>query len=94
MTTHPARNGDDMLGRRSDEGAPLARAVQAAAGLKAGTWESVEALAYLAVASKASPDGAAALRQATDTAAGLKAGTWESVRALAVLAWATDELGA
>ena len=82
-----------MFGKRSDEGSPLDRAAQAAAGLRPGTWESVEALAFLAVASKASPDGAAALRRATDTAAGLKAGTWESVRALAVLAWATAELG-
>jgi hypothetical protein len=71
----------------------LTRALEAADRLKPGTWESVEALAFLAVAAAGTPEAAHLLQQATTTAAGLKAGSWEGVRALAVLARAEREVG-
>jgi hypothetical protein len=69
------------------------RALEAAGGLKAGTWESVEALCVLAIETKDMPDGAMMLTSARSVASGLKAGTWESVRALAWLARADRECG-
>ncbi len=69
-----------------------AQAAAAAEGLKAGTWESVEALAALALAYKATPDAAALLARAASTAEGLKPGGWDSVRALAWLSRAQTEL--
>ncbi len=61
------------------------------AGLKVGSWESVEALALLAVEARGRAE-CASLRDAAHTAAtGLKSGTWESVRALACLARADRE---
>lgn len=78
---------------RQDDRPPLVRALEVAGGLRAGTWESVEALSLLAIESKDLPDGAAMLTSARSAAEGLKAGTWESVRALAWLARADREFG-
>jgi hypothetical protein len=36
-----------VFGKRREVGLPLERAVEAASGLKAGTWTSVEALTWL-----------------------------------------------
>jgi hypothetical protein len=73
------------MAKQPDTRPPLQRALDTAAGLKAGTWESVEALALLAI--EAGEPEATSLRDAAHrTAAGLKPGTWESVRALAWLA--------
>lgn len=64
----------------------LDQVLSTAAGLKAGSWESVEALAVLALAARERPDEAASLvRRASDAAARVKPGGWESVRALAWL---------
>ena len=72
------RRGDTM-GKQLDERPPLQRALGAVAGLKAGSWESVEALALLAIEAKGLPE-CTSLRDAAHTAAaGLKSGTWESV---------------
>ena len=69
------------MGKQLDERPPLQRALDAVAGLKVGSWESVEALALLAVEAKGRAE-CASLRDAAHTAAaGLKSGTWESVRA-------------
>jgi len=80
------------MGKQRDDRAPIERALDAAAGLKTGSWESVEALALLAVEAKGRPEGASLRDAAHAAAAGLKAGTWESVRALACLARADREL--
>ncbi len=82
-----------MFGRRDDQRAPLDRALAAAAGLRAGSWESVEALAVLAVEARGRPEAEQLYRSALDVAAGMTAGTWESVRALSLLARAGRELG-
>jgi hypothetical protein len=79
-----------MSGR--DERPAIERAQQAAAGLKPGTWESVEALALLAV-EVGGADGRALCERARDAAAGLSEGDWRSVRALALLARAGRILG-
>jgi hypothetical protein len=79
---------------RNELSPPLKRATDAARQLKPGTWEGVEALAFLAVASKASPASADLYRSALDASTTLKAGNWASVRALAVLAWVAGELNA
>lgn len=80
------------MGHR-DERTPLERAFEAAAGLKAGTWEAVEALSWLAVEAAGTPAAGPLHQKAADTAAGLKHGTWESVRALSLLARADRKLG-
>lgn len=74
---------------RSDDRPALVRATETAHGLKAGTWESVEALSVLARLTR----DASVLERARATAAGLKPGTWESVLALTRLAEAEQELG-
>jgi hypothetical protein len=80
------------MGKQLDERPPLQRALDAVAGLKVGSWESVEALALLAIEAKGHAE-CASLRDAAHTAAaGLKSGTWESVRALACLARADREI--
>lgn len=84
---------EDMMARQLDERPPLHRALAAAASLKAGSWESVEALALLAIEARDLPDGAAAHDAARAAAAGLRPGSWDSVRALACLARADRELG-
>ena len=55
-----------MVWGRKDERPPLQRALEAAAGLKAGSWESVEALAMLAIEAKGQPEA----RKFYDSAAG------------------------
>ena len=79
------------MGRR-DERPPVPRALEAAAGLKPGSWESVEALALLAIEASGRPESASLLADAHTAAAGLRSGTWESVRALVCLARADREL--
>ena len=79
------------MSKRMDDLPPLERALDAAMSLKPGSWESVEALALLAIEARQRPEFAS-LRQAAHTAAaGLKPGTWASVRALACLARADRE---
>lgn len=79
------------MGKQLDERPPLQRALDAVAGLKVGSWESVEALALLAVEAKGRAEAASLRDAAHAAAAGLKSGTWESVRALACLARADRE---
>jgi len=81
-----------LFGRRADDRPPLERALGAAASLKAGTWESVEALALLSVEAKGRPEAERLYASAVDTSARLSEGTWQSVRALAALARARREL--
>jgi len=90
LTKGPARVGKQLDGRP-----PLHRALDAAAGLRAGSWESVESLALLAIEAGARglPESGALLESAHTAAAGIKAGSYDSVRALAVLARAERELG-
>lgn len=73
--------------RSSDnKGQPaLDRALEAVTGLKAGSWESVETLALVAIAAQGRPEASALVDTARQAAAGLKAGSWQSVRALAWL---------
>jgi len=71
----------------------LERALATAAGLKAGTWESVEALALLAVEVSGTPQAIGLLEAAGKAAAQLRPGNWESVRALAWLARAQRKVG-
>lgn len=73
---------------RADHAPPFRRAMTAAAGLKAGSWESVEALSVLAVAARGRPEAAELYRRAAEAASDLKPAHWESVRALAWLAQA------
>jgi hypothetical protein len=82
------------MGKQLDERPPLQRALGAVAGLKAGSWESVEALALLAIEAKGLPECTSLRDAAHAAAAGLKSGTWESVRALACLARADREIAA
>ncbi len=84
---------ESAMGKQPDGRSPLTRAVDAVAGLKAGTWESVEALAMLAIEAKDLPEGARILAAAQQSAATLKTGSWDSVRALTWLARADRELG-
>ena len=79
------------MGKQLDERPPLQRALGAVAGLKAGSWEGVEALALLAIEAEGRPECASLRDAAHAAAAGLKPGTWESVRALACLARADRE---
>ncbi|HET7682426.1 MAG TPA: hypothetical protein VFK34_02010, partial [Marmoricola sp.] len=79
------------MGRMSDDRPPLDRALEAVPGLRAGSWESVEALALLAIEARDRPESTSLRDAAHAAAAGLKAGTWESVRALACLARADRE---
>lgn len=81
------------MARQLDERSPLQRAVEVAVTLKPGSWQSVEALALLAIEAKELPECASLRDAAHAAAAGLKPGTWESVRALACLARADRELG-
>ncbi|HET6562891.1 MAG TPA: hypothetical protein VFG72_13530 [Marmoricola sp.] len=82
-----------MFGKRQEPGSPLERALDAAAGLKAGSWASVEALSMLSLEAKGRPESRALHSSALDAAAGLSPGSWESIRALAWLAHAGRELG-
>lgn len=80
------------MGKQPDGHSPLTRAVDTVAGLKAGTWESVETLAMLAIEAKDLPEGTRIHTAAQQAAATLKTGSWESVRALTWLARAEREL--
>ena len=80
------------MGKHLDDRPPLERALDTVAGLKVGSWESVEALAMLAIEAKSRAEGASLRHAAHSAAAGLKTGTWESVRALAWLARADREI--
>lgn len=78
---------------RSDERPALERALEAAAGLKAGSWASVEALAMLAVEAKGRPESRELYESARRASTGLASGSWESARSLAWLTRAGRELG-
>ena len=82
-----------MFGKRQDPRTPLEQAMEAASGLKAGSWASVEALAMLVVEARAAghPGAEQLYASAQDAAQGLKSGSWESVRALTWLARAGRE---
>ncbi len=79
--------------RQTDQRPPLDRALEVVDGLKAGSWESVETLALLAVEARHTGRGVELREAARTAAAGLKAGSWESARALVLLARADRELG-
>lgn len=72
-----------MLSSDSSGQLALDRALGAVTGLKAGTWESVETLALVAIAADGRPEASRLLDAARQAAAGLKAGSWQSARALA-----------
>jgi hypothetical protein len=78
---------------RKDERPALERALEAAAGLKVGTWTSVEALARLAIEAKGRPEAQKLYESARSASMDLSDGSWESVRALTWLARAGRELG-
>ena len=80
------------MGKQLDDRPPLQRAVDAAASLKAGSWQSVEALALLAIEAKGLPECASLRDAAHAAAAALKPATWESIRALTCLARADREI--
>jgi hypothetical protein len=82
------------MARQRDERPPLQRALAAAEGLKPGSWDSVEALALLAVEARGLPQSRSLLEAAHAACDGLKPGSWQSVRALALLARAERELAA
>ena len=82
-----------MFGKARDRGTPLEEALQAASGLKAGTWASVEALSLLSIEAQGRPEAESLYASARDASAGLASGSWESVRALTWLARAGRELG-
>jgi hypothetical protein len=71
----------------------LERALATASGLKPGTWESVEILAFLTLETAGTQEAVALLAAARGAASRLKSGTWESARALAWLARAEREVG-
>ncbi len=75
-----------------DERPPLHRALEAAASLKPGSWESVESLAMLAIECKGMPEAEHLYQTASRAAAKLRVGTYASVRALAWLNRAGREL--
>lgn len=77
-----------VFAKRQDPRSPMEQALDAASGLKAGSWASVEALAMLAVEAKAHarPEAETLYAAAQNAAQGLKPGSWESVRALTWLA--------
>lgn len=81
--------------KQRDGRPPLDRALEAAAALRPGSWESVETLALLAIEAGARglPDSVALLAAAHSAAGEARAGSCESVRALTCLARADRELG-
>ncbi len=85
--------GAAVFGRRNDTRDPLERALEAAGGLKAGSWASVRALSLLSVAARGRPEAATLCEAAREAAGGLLDGSWESVEALACLASAERALG-
>lgn len=77
---------------KADDRDPLDRALDAASGLRAGTWESVQALSMLAIEARGRPEAQAMYDQALDASRRLSSGSWESVQALAWLSRARREL--
>lgn len=78
---------------RHDPGAlTRAAAVKTAGQLSAASWDSVEALAVLAISAQGTPDAQVLLERANAAAQGLPAETWDSVRALGWLSHAQTEL--
>lgn len=82
-----------MIFGRSDDRDPLVRALEAAAGFKVGTWESVQSYAMLAIEASGRPEADQLYDQALDASRKLQSGSWESIQALAWLARASRELG-
>ena len=80
-----------MFARRQDGRTPLEQALDAASGLKPGSWASVEALSMLAIEAHGRPEAESLYASAVNAATDLKPGSWESVRALAWLARADRE---
>ena len=78
--------------KRSDDRPPLDRAVEAAAGLKPGTWQSVEAYAMLAIEARGRPEARTLYDDALRVSQELSSGSWESIRALTWLSRAAREL--
>jgi hypothetical protein len=76
----------------NDDRPPLHRALEAAASLKPGSWESVESLAMLAIECRGMPEAEHLYQTAFRAAAQLKSGTYAGVRALAWLNRANREL--
>ncbi|MCB0913056.1 MAG: hypothetical protein KDB60_15710 [Propionibacteriaceae bacterium] len=81
-----------MAARYGDGRSALDLALDTVSGLKPGSWESVEALAMLAIEARARPEGLPLLDAARSSASGLLAGSWQSARALAWIARAEREL--
>lgn len=75
-----------MFAKRQDGRSPLEKALDAASGLKAGSWASVEALSMLAIEAQGRPEAESLYASAVNASTGLKPGSWESVRALTWLA--------
>ena len=82
-----------MFGKRRDVGSPLEQALEAASGLKAGSWTSVEALSMLSIEAQGRPEAQSLYESALRSSSGLASGSWDSVRALTWLARAGRELG-
>ena len=81
-----------MFGK-SDDRDPLDRALEAAAGLRVGSWESVQAYAMLAIEARGRPESGQLYDQALEASRKLSSGSWESIRALTWLTRARRELG-
>ncbi|MFH7324193.1 hypothetical protein [Aeromicrobium sp. JJY06] len=81
--------------QRHDSRPALQQALDAASGLKPGSWASVEALSMLAVEARAQgrPEADDLYATARKAAQGLKHGSVESVRALTWLARAERDPG-
>ncbi len=77
---------------RSDDRDPLVRALESAAGLKNGTWDSVQACAMLSIEASSPAEAQRLYDQALHTSQGLGSGTWSSVQALAWLTRAGREI--
>lgn len=75
-----------MFAKRQDGRSPLEKALDAASGLKVGSWASVEALSMLAIEAQGRPEAESLYASAVNASTGLKPGSWESVRALTWLA--------
>jgi hypothetical protein len=81
----PPDRGDDVFGRSQNHLTPLERALEAASGLKPGSWESVEALSMLSVECAGRPEARSLYESALTASQGLQSGSWASVRSLAWL---------
>ena len=82
-----------MIFGRRDERDPLIRALEAAASLKIGTWESVMSYAMLAVEANGSPEADVLYDRALEASRTLQSGSQASIQALTWLARASRELG-